>query len=74
MTLSEAVESTNMTPGSPGHVGEEERRAVLAACEKLRASLETPFELVFRLNSSVCSTLICLKHSLPFQVICIKFL
>lgn len=49
MNLSEAIKSINAAVVSPGNPSEEERREALSACERLRASLETPVELVMRL-------------------------
>lgn len=56
MNLSEAIKSINAAVVSPGNPSEEERREALSACERLRASLETPVELVMRLCFSVFSS------------------
>lgn len=56
MSLSEVIKSINAAVSSIGNVNEEERREALAACDRLRTSLENPIELVGRLSFSVCST------------------
>ncbi|MCJ1461494.1 hypothetical protein MMC07_000091 [Pseudocyphellaria aurata] len=48
MGLSEAITSINTAVVSPGKFSEEERREAVSACERLRASLETPIEGVIR--------------------------
>lgn len=74
MNFSEAIKCINTTAISPENVTEEERREALSACERLRASLETPMEGAFRFSSTVFSTFFCLVHPLRYLVIYAKFL
>lgn len=53
MGISEAIKSINAAAASPGNVSEEERVEALRACERLKASLETPFEYTLRVIFSV---------------------
>ena len=52
MSVSTIIESVNSAiaglPG-PGEIKEEERLELLAACEKLKGSLESPFEFAIRI-------------------------
>lgn len=59
MGLSEIIKSINTAVVSPGKFSEEERREAVSACERLRASLETPLEGVIRRMSTVFLNLIC---------------
>ena len=60
MSLSSIIESVNTAidalPDKSG-IKNEERVELLAACERLKAALETPFELVARIVFGVSSNL-----------------
>ena len=54
MSLAELVKSVNAAAASgPSDVTEEERMQLLQACDRLRSSLETPFETTLRIIFSV---------------------
>ena len=56
MSVSTIIESINRAiaglPG-PGEIKEEERLELLVACEKLKSSLESPFEFAIRVMFGV---------------------
>lgn len=66
MSFSEAIKIIDAAAVYSRDVSEKERKEALSACERLRASLETPIEQVLRLSFSVLSTFICLDHSILY--------
>jgi hypothetical protein len=48
MDISELISSIHAAADSPGNVNEEERSNPLAACDKLKARLESPREAALR--------------------------
>ena len=53
MSISELIKTLNATAEFPDHVGKEERKELLAACGRLRASLESPLEASVRFGFAV---------------------
>ena len=64
MGLSQITQSINETAKSllnAGNIDQGERMALFAACEKLKAAMETPVEAVFRIMFGVFPSL-SLRH------------